>query len=300
MRTMLFALLLALPGYGIAFGSGLSGTFVREYQNVGRLEMNTVFIPTEIRGTNGTSLRIEAFDIPDTVELFIEENNGRISVRVEQRRLSVLPAMNRARLVVSAPSNADFILESASGSFTLSNLHGKELKALSSSGSIECTDMSVPLNLETSSGSIKINRSDTGKLVKAISGSISINQSRGDAVLTAVSGNIRLNNVQGAIKATASSGSINIENFEGRLYLTTVSGRISGSAVKILGEATIETSSGSISLDLTNQARELRFSATSVSGSMEVFDAKGRSRLEGGQGSTRLTLKTVSGSIKIF
>lgn len=299
MKKMHITCLMALLASGIAFGSGLNGTFTREYQNVVQVEMETVFIPTQITGHSGSVFKIEAYDIPANIEVFIEERNGHISIRVEQRSPNPSNVASRARFVISAPRNAGFDLRSASGSFALENLHGDTLKVLSASGSISCNDMSVPLELETSSGTITVNRSNTGKLVKSVSGAVSINQSKGDAVLLTISGRIQLDGVQGAVKATSSSGSLQVSNFEGRLYLTSVSGSISGTNTTIIGESNFETTSGSINLSLTNRARDVQYSASSVSGRIDIFDTRGSSRLQGGSGNTRLSLKTVSGSITV-
>ncbi|OHD17473.1 MAG: hypothetical protein A2087_07055 [Spirochaetes bacterium GWD1_61_31] len=300
MKKMLLAFVVMVFASGLVFGSGLSGTFTQEFMNTRELILDSLFIPVTITGHSGVSCRIEAFDIPREVEVFIEEGNGSISLRVQQQRNTSLPPGQRARLVISLPAAAACQLSSASGSFAVTGLSGPTLQIRSASGAVHCFDTAVPLDIQTSSGAISISGSQRDTVLKSASGAIKLERSQGDAVIEAISGAITVENVNGAIKADSTSGAIAVRGFQGRLYLTSVSGRISGSNLQLQGEGRFATTSGAIDLDVLNQAADCRCTAVSVTGAIELFGNRGHNNMQLGSGSLRLELRTVSGQIKLY
>ncbi|MBU0954890.1 MAG: DUF4097 family beta strand repeat protein [Spirochaetes bacterium] len=299
MKHMPAAALMALLVCGIAFGSGQSGTFVKDFQDVQTLELDSLYIPVQIRTTTGNQLHFEAYNIPDAVEVNFETSGNTLRVVVRKKLLAIIPPNPGSRIEIQLPANVDCILESASGSFDASGLAGQIFRVDTASGSIKCADMTVPLELETSSGSIQVQDSSLGKVLKSVSGSILLEESDGDAVISSVSGTIRVDSVRGAIKASSTSGSIRMEEVEGRLYLTTVSGSIRGEDLLLSGELKAESTSGSIELDVEQSAENFRYSAKTVSGSIRIFDTRASGSLSGGSGSITLTLATISGSIRV-
>lgn len=293
--AFLFAVLLA----GTAFGSGLNGTFVREYQNVRQLTMNSLFVATTLRGQAGSSLKIEAFNIPTQAEVFIEERNGHLTVRVEQKPGIRLPTNSRPRLVISLPFSADLDLSSASGSFQIDNMDGQRLRVRTASGAVSTSNTTVPLDIETVSGAINVRDAREGKLLRSSSGAVTMEEAAGDAVIRTVSGAIRLSRVSGAIKAESTSGAVSLDTCTGRIYLTSVSGRLSGNRLTLQEESSFQTTSGAIDLRLTNPASDFSYEASSTSGSITVFGSSAGRSLRAGDGPKTLSLRSVSGSISI-
>ncbi len=298
MNKMVCAFLLALLASGIAFGSDLTGTFVKEFQGVTRFEMDSSFISAELKGSSGSAVKIEAFDLPKSVRVSLDKSGGTLILRVEKEGLLPIPSTS-ARFVITLPASADCELASASGSIKIEGMNGTKMKIRSASGSVKCLNMSVPLDIDTASGSIGIGDSDTGKLLASASGAITLENSKGDAVITTASGSISLKDIQGAIKAQSASGSIRVSRFTGRLYLDSASGAIFGESVKLSGESTFESISGSIKLNLENRDSDFTISAKTVSGGMAIFDSNARGDFHSGSGAWALSLKTVSGSISV-
>ncbi len=298
MKKMVCAFLVALLVSGIAFGSELTGTFVKKYQGVTRFEMDSLFITAELKGSTGSETKVEAFDIPKNIRVTLEKKGETLILRVVKDNWLSIPNI-KARFVITLPAKTDCDLGSASGSIAIEGMSGAEMKIRTASGSVQCSGMDVPLNVSTASGSIGVSDSNAGKLLSTASGSVMLENSSGDSVINSASGTIRLENVQGAIKAESLSGSVKVSDFEGRLYLNTASGSISGTSVNLTGESTFETISGSIKLDLENKASDFTTSAKSVSGSINLFTSSGNGTIQTGSGPWKLACKTVSGSINV-
>jgi lia operon protein LiaG len=103
----------------------------------------------------------------------------------------------------------------------------------------------------------------------------------------------------------ASSGKANLKNVEGKINAATISGEITAELKSFNNDLSIKTVSGEVNLSLPDNS-EFKFKLGSVSGKIvNEFGSKitfaDSSNLEGsvGEGTFNITIKTISGSIKI-
>jgi len=298
MKSTICLFAAAFLSSGAAWAGEIDGSFTREFRGVNRLELDSLFVATTVKGAPGSSLKLEAFDIPKGARVEANQEGGTLRVTVEKSWLVWLP-MNRARLVLTIPETASCELASASGSIAASGIDGALVKIRTASGSIDCVDIGSVLEINSASGSVSVKDTRAGTVIKTASGSISLEKAPVDAVLFSRSGSIEILEVDGAIKIDNTSGRVLVKDFSGRLYIRTVSGSIGLEEAELTGESLFQSTSGSIKLELENRREDFRIKATTVSGSVSLFGDKMKGGFEGGSGAYPLTLGTVSGSIRV-
>ncbi|MCG2788551.1 MAG: DUF4097 domain-containing protein [Actinomycetia bacterium] len=101
------------------------------------------------------------------------------------------------------------------------------------------------------------------------------------------------------------SGKVNLNGVEGKINADTISGEITAALKSFNNDLSLKTISGEVNLSLPGNS-EFKFKLGSVSGKIvNEFGSKitfaDRSNLEGivGEGAFNITIKTISGSIKI-
>jgi hypothetical protein len=124
-----------------------------------------------------------------------------------------------------------------------------------------------------------------------------------------VNGDVTIRGVAGDVEAETVNGSLNVSDLEGDVNLSTVNGRIEAAFTRLEGQQRVkaETVNGRVTIELPESA-DVKVSADSLNGSINARDfgietEKGfvGSDLNGdiGNGSARLNIDTVNGSIKI-
>lgn len=277
-------------------GSEKDGTFRREFADVGSLELDSLFVRARVEAVTGSTLRLEARDIPKGVRVETRQLGSKVIIKVEKDDFLPVIAPGAA-ISVFVPVGADCELSSASGSIEISGLAGKILSVKSASGSVSASALGTPVSIETASGSVKVEKSAYGKVIKSASGSIEIKGGEGDIIASSASGEIRVSGVGGIARLSTASGGVEIDSFKGRLKVETTSGSIRGRDVVLSGDSDFRSVSGSIDLDLDNRKDDFRYSVTTTSGSTSVFgdSVKG----DFGSGSINLSARTTSGSVRV-
>lgn len=297
MKRWVYTFLVAALACGAAFGSGQSGTFVKEFQGVSVFEMESVSIDATILA-KGSALKVEAFEIPSGMRVTLEQSGTTLRLRVETDLIHGL-STSKTRLVITVPLKTECRLNSASGDISAADLSSPITEINTASGDIDCAGIIGALKVGSSSGSVTLEACNFGKVIKTASGDISIRGSEDDAVIETASGEVEIDSCQGSYKINTASGDVSFGSFSGRLAVDTASGSISGSSIKISGDSRIASISGEINLDLENTAKDFSFKAETLSGSVRYFDTSIKGTIITGGGSIPLTLKTVSGSIKV-
>jgi DUF4097 and DUF4098 domain-containing protein YvlB len=124
-----------------------------------------------------------------------------------------------------------------------------------------------------------------------------------------VNGDVTISGVAGNVEAETVNGSLSVSGLEGDVDLSTVNGSIEAEFTRLEGQQRVkaETVNGRVTIDLPENA-DVKISADSLNGSINARDfgietEKGfvGSDLNGdiGNGSARLNIDTVNGSIKI-
>jgi hypothetical protein len=207
---------------------------------------------------------------------------------------------------IYAPKSLETNLTTSGGSINLKNLSGSQ-NFTTSGGSLNVDNLSGKVKGRTSGGSIHVTNSKDNIDLVTSGGSIHAENCDGNLNLATSGGSLHLENLKGNINANTSGGSINGENVEGQLSTKTSGGSINLSemacsletatsggnihvSMKSFGKyLKISNSSGSISLQIPNNAGiDLKLSGNKVStpalarfdGSMEKDEVRGK--LNGG------------------
>ncbi len=175
-----------------------------------------------------------------------------------------------SKLELTVPADTELRIKNTSGDIYMRGVSGRSMKVSSTSGDIELSDMAGPLEVSCTSGDIEID-DIVGELeAGTTSGDIEVSGLQGDSEVGSTSGDIEIVNFQGDLWAHATSGEIDLRRGRGALKLKTTSGNIDGYGLEITGDIELRASSGDISLELTNDLRDLNFDLESSSGDLRV------------------------------
>lgn len=156
------------------------------------------------------------------------------------------------------------------------------------------------INVKTASGDIEFfieNESLSDLKLITVSGDIKIKRpiNANNAYLKATSGDIETTHlITNEMKIETVSGDVESSKIEGQIEISTVSGDIEIDDFNILGDSKIKSTSGDIDIHF-NQNASCKLSADSVSGDIRFPNAESIV----GDGKYSLSLKTVSGDIKV-
>ena len=164
-------------------------------------------------------------------------------------------------------------VRTSSGRIQIDGVNAGYIDVNSSSGRVEVTNLTTPLSrvsLRSSSGRISLENVQMAE----------------DLTLQTSSGRIELDRVAwGSLSARTSSGRINITR-----------GQNGGGA----GSAVLQTSSGSVNVEIAGSRDDYRYELSTSSGSMRVDGERFSGRnAAGGQGDNEINVRTSSGSIRL-
>lgn len=302
------------------------------YKNIKDVEIEGSFCSVNINGGSGSEVTLTGeITGSNKYEVKIRHNVSGGTLRVWIDRPNSLRNV-RGKLELNVPKNTNVDVDNSSGSIYVSNLGQVVVKLEASSGSIKAQNIDSNVNASASSGSIstvdisgdvRANTSSGGQKhariggslkAKASSGSIKVDGVEGEAEVQtssgsqsintigsnlyaqASSGSIKISDVRGNVKANTSSGGLSLSNVTGALNLVSTSGSQRGSNIKLTGNSSFKSSSGSVSMDLTNDTEELSFALRASSGSLNAKGSSGRKNLVIERGPIRVTGTSSSGS----
>ena len=278
-RRRLAILLMITPAV-CGFAEG--GTeFVRQnYLGVSEVEIKSTFYTFAIEGSFGAVTEVDARNIDRRVKLTSRQVGDRLILQVE-RRFELFRSSSTEPIVVSVP-------------------RGTRINASSGSGSFLVSDIESNVMIRTASGSIRGEGLNGTIDVGSASGSIRLDDTSGDLSARSASGSIKLGQINGTLDANTASGSIKIDTIRGSITAKTVSGAIGITGFFAEDNSSFASTSGSILVDLTNQAGSFTFDLRSTSGSIRVSERSANRQLTVGNGPIRISGNTTSGSQRYY
>lgn len=196
----------------------------------------------------------------------------------------------KGSVTVTMPPDLDLSVDSSSGSITIEgDLGSGSVDCDASSGSVTVAGAMREINIDTSSGSIK---ADLFRPVESFTADAS-------------SGSIRLTGGAHAASVDTSSGSINLEGLRGEASLDSSSGTITAQWDSIPPEVRVDAgaSSGNVTIKLP-PGTEVKGSASTGSGRIQSdfpgsFE-RDSATFSGGSGAVDVRISTSSGSVKVI
>ncbi|WP_430812519.1 MULTISPECIES: DUF4097 family beta strand repeat-containing protein [unclassified Carboxylicivirga] len=231
--------------------------------------------------------------VPKKTNIEVDNSSGSISVKDIVGAMVKLEASSGSIKAVNI--NSDISAEASSGSISLSEISG-DARAATTSGGQRHEAIGGSLKVKSSSGSIKVSEVEGETDITSTSGSQSIHSIGSSLYTQASSGSIKISEVRGDVRGTTSSGGMSLSNVTGALNLASTSGSQRGSTIKLTGNSTFKSSSGSISMDLSNDKQELSFALKASSGSLNAKGSSGRKKLIIDGGPIKVTGTSSSGS----
>ncbi|MFT3740808.1 MAG: hypothetical protein QM786_18820 [Breznakibacter sp.] len=233
------------------------------------------------------------FTVPANTNVYISNSSGNINVSGIGNANVVLKASSGS--ITAASISSDLTCQTSSGSQTISGIKGN-FKSASSSGSQRIKDIGGFVETSASSGSLNIDGVGMYTSAETSSGSLRVSAVKGNVKAKATSGSVHVSNVTGDVVASSSSGSINLNQIKGALSTQSSSGSQSGNQIILTGNSSFASSSGSISMGLTNDASQLSFELKASSGSLNAKGVKGSKNLIVDKGPIKITGNSSSGS----
>lgn len=207
---------------------------------------------------------------------------------------------------ITAPPDTQLRAASSSGSINVSGIAGP-VTITAGSGKIAIANVAGAVQVTTASGDVQLASIQGQIKATAGTGDIHLADTRGDVRLQSGSGAIQLANTAGNTIASTGSGPINVVGAQSDLRLRTTSGQI-----QVAGDPQASTywdlhaSSGNVSLHVSPNA-SLRFYAKTNSGEinaaipvvLEGTAGKHALRARIGDGKARVEVETTSGNVAL-
>lgn len=227
----------------------------------------------------------------------IEIGTLRDSLRIAVATMTERSGAPRGSIELLIPHATAGTFQTVSGAVTITGVSGR-VQAGSTSGSIAVREATGALAVRTASATVDIRQSDASVVVDAASGSVAVSSSSGEYRVSSGAGHQSYRSVNGRIRSRSSSGDVALQDVGGIVSIATVSGDITGEAVLLSGNASLESVSGDIRIDLANEPSELAFDSSTVRGLVRIGDQEGR-ELRVGTGAIAVRSRTTSGTQRI-
>ena len=155
------------------------------------------------------------------------------------------------------------------------------------------------LSIRTATGSVAVSDVNGGKSLRTDTGAIELRDSQGNVVAESNTGAHSYEGIRGNLDARTDTGSVTIVGLTGALHVSTDTGRIEAGDVRLTGDCSLESDTGSIQVELDQRLEEFRFDVRSDTGSIAVGATSARGRLLTGEGALSFTARSDTGSITI-
>lgn len=242
---------------------GFSESFDATYRSVVEFELDAEFFDVVLEAVPGNSAAVSVRNLPRGIALSERVRDGAVRLNVRGN----LPWFGRdvgpTEIRVEVPAGTDVRISTSSGDIAVEGVQGiVELRA--ASGDIDVVESGGTISARSSAGGVSIDR------------------------------------VVGNLAAETSSGDIRLREVRGLIAVRTSSGRIDAERLELTGNASMETQSGDIDVDLANRTEDLRYELTSSSGDLAFGDQRGSNQLVGGAGRFTVTARTSSGDQRFY
>ncbi len=296
-RLVIAAVLLITASSLFGFGERESGEF--QYSGMNALEVEAETFAVEIRATRGRRVEMEVENAPNSYTVYHSTENGAVRVWVE-RTFSLFSRPHRGRLVFLVPADMALTLDTSTGEVYATGITTDSVSIETSTGSVLVEEFTRGASVRSTTGGIDIRRSEGDFTVRSTTGSIAITSVDGDLEVNSSTGSQRYEEITGDIDARSTTGRIELSDTEGRLRLRTSTGRQVGADVRLTGDSSFDSTTGSIEMDLENDVHALEFDLSSTTGSLRVgADRSQRELFLSGTGHT-VTGSTSTGSQHYF
>jgi len=331
---MFYILLLSFfVNYQTAVSQDIQNSVNKTFKNITSLDVEGSFCEVKIKGENRDDVAFNGEIISSKnydIQIKYEVNGSTLKVWLKRPRS--IRGKIKGKLYFKVPSNTNINVVNSSGGIDVENIGQSKVELIASSGSIHVRNIDTDISITSSSGSLYVKDVSGDVRLTSASGSINVSGINGDLYSVSSSGSQKIEGIKGNLKVTASSGSIilnmingninartasgsilidqangnltalsssggiKLDNISGALNLTSTSGSQRGSGIKITGDSSFKSSSGSVIMELLNDASELSFELYSSSGSLSAKGSRASHKLITGNGPIKIYGKTSSGS----
>ncbi len=282
----------AVPGPALA-----DTTIEREFEMAddGRLKIINVQGRIDVRGWSRSEVRLVAELEGDPESLIVQHDGDHAEIRIEaDKRWFGRGDSRDADLTLDVPENVRLEINSVSANVTVEDHRGDQ-RVQSVSGDIDVDGYGVDVQLETVSGDIEFDGNGA-------EGRFYVNAVSGDAEVSDISGEVRVSTISGDARVRSETlKDARLESVSGELSLY---GQLLDGADLRAGSV-----SGEVTLHLC-QRQNVEFDLESFSGDIvdrvtrkrpeeEGWGPGSRLRFREGDGSVRVAVNTMSGSIDI-
>lgn len=233
------------------------------------------------------------FSTPEDISLNIKSVSGDIITNNINKGKMNFASVSGDITLNSIGSRAE--IKTVSGDITAYDIKG-DLTAKSTSGDHKIDNISGDLNSKSASGDMNISNIAGSSDIATTSGDIIIDGAGNGVILKSVSGDLSTKNINGNLSTTSTSGDISFKGISGVITAKTVSGEIQGTQVTLTSNSSFNTTSGNVSINISNPAEQLKFNIASSSGSLKAKGTTGKKSLTTGNGAIEITGKTTSGN----
>lgn len=199
-------------------------------------------------------------------------------------------------------------LSSTSGDIATKGITASQISVTSTSGEVRTGELAAKeIEIATTSGDVRVDKADGRLSVASNSGEVIISDGSGERKVSTTSGDIRISGADGMFSLSSTSGEILLEGQSGFGTASATSGDIRISVAQLAGDLDVDTSSGEVTLGLSEN-ESMQFKVTTTSGVISTFfddvlsfSRKGN-RAEGSIGddsNNKVTVTTTSGDIRV-
>ena len=291
----------------ISFGDNTEKIFEKEYEpeKLEKIKVNVSSSNVFVEKADVNKIKITAYGDKDE-KLNETINNNELSISKNKTKVFIFAMFYWCdeKIIIQIPNNCDeeFNIKTSSGDIVVPDLENNIINLESSSGKIECGNISNG-NFKSSSGDITVGsgnevtlEASSGKIragnfnklsAKTSSGDIEVGNI-GEGTINTSSGKILVGEAR-RLQAEASSGNIDISKIEEYCNLKTSSGSIDIETLNIIENSSINVKSGDIDIKSKNDIY------------VEVETKSGNTDIQNNNRMAEIVLKitTTSGSIKV-
>ncbi len=211
-----------------------------------------------------------------------------------------------------------FSISNVNGSISVTGSDGSQVEIVATKKADNQEDLDkIEIEISASSSEIRV-KTELGKSNRWFSSGNSSGEVKYEIIVPAgtqldavetVNGDVTISGVSGDVEAESVNGRLNVDGLAGNASLSTVNGSVEAGFTRLGGQQRVkaETVNGRVTINLPADA-DVKVSADSLNGSINCSDF-GRETEKGfigsdlngniGNGSARLDIDTVNGSIKI-
>lgn len=178
--------------------------------------------------------------------------------------------------------NGRTIINANSGNITSDSISGSQLKVNSNFGNATLKNITAPAELTVNSGNLTVDETVGDLTIRSQFGEVMIDDVKGNLFVYGNSGNIDLSDVDGNLVIESVFGNVDLRNTKGDVAITANSGSVNGHDVLVKEKLTVEVDFGNSTIELDNDANDLRFDVEATMGTASV--SKGGLKLKKDEG----------------